>query len=358
MAVTTSANINLAEKYSKQIVEKFTKNSYVMGRVNTDFDWDGVRALTVYTPVTQELNDYNRLASRDRFGVLKEMEDTIQRLVLDQDKSFNIGIDRGNYNDQQMTKRAGKMMNIQIAEQKVPAMDKHALGEWAKHAGLIETVTASTKTDVVEQIVNGGVAMDNALVPDEGRVCYIAASVYGKVRLSPEFIGCDTLAKQSLAKGTVGTISGMEVVKVPDAYLPKGVQFMITHKRTVLAPVKIKTCRILQQHPDLDGWALQGRFYCGAFVLAARKEGVYVAVTAAGRVADPTVTIASNKATVTVATGATAYYTLDGSDPRNADGTRQAYSAAVDVPAGATIKVYQEAEGKLPSNVVEKVNAN
>lgn len=349
--------INFAEKYEKQIVKFYTHESYIQGRVNRNYNWDGVRAISVYTPITQELGIYDRTASTSRFGEIQELQNTIQRMELTQEPCFNIAIDRGNYNDTQLWAKAGEMMQTQLAEQNIPQMDKYAFRKWAEHAGLIDTVTATSKTDIVEKMMDGATAMSNKLVPNEKRYVYIPWTNYNQLRLSTEFIGCDPLAVKSLTKGTVGTLANMEVCAVPDVYLPAGVQFMITQKKSVLAPLKIQTHRILDEHPYVDGWVLQGRDYYDAFVLDTLKDGVYVAVTSDGRVADPTAQITTNQCTITATGGATAYYTTDGSDPRNeSNPARKAYSASFPVEEGATVKFYQTKEGLLPSNVVEKTN--
>ena len=107
--------INLASKYSGKIAEKFTKESYVAGNASTEYDFAGVKSISIYTPQTVDLNDYKR-SGENRFGTPVEMEDTVQEMELSQDKGFSITIDRGNNLDQMSTKGAAKMLNMQIKE--------------------------------------------------------------------------------------------------------------------------------------------------------------------------------------------------------------------------------------------------
>ena len=78
------SSINLASKYIGQIAQKFTHASYFAGNVSQDYDFAGVKSLTIYTPVTVDLNDYDRTAAANRFGTPVEMEDTIQELTMTQ----------------------------------------------------------------------------------------------------------------------------------------------------------------------------------------------------------------------------------------------------------------------------------
>ena len=69
--------------------------------------------------------------------------------------------------------------------------------------------------------------------------------------------------------------------------------------------------------------------------------------------ATPTITLSENKATV-ASSGATAiYYTTDGSDPRYSKDAK-AYTAAVTLAAGETIRAYAVADGKYASAVAKK----
>lgn len=270
--------INLASKYSDKIAEQYSANSFINNaNINNEYDFHGVKSLTVYTPTTVELGTYNRSAASNRFGTPTEMQDTTQTLELTQDISFSITIDRGNNEDQMLIKEAGKMMSLQIKEKAVPTMDKYTLTQWVTKAGLSDQVTP-TAEDIVDQIFAGATKLDNALVSAENRILYITATNYNLLRLSNQFLAVDNLAIKSLSKGMVGEIADMKVIKVPDSYLT-GAHFLITQKQAVLRPVKIKTTRILKEVAGIDGAVLEGRFYYDAFVLDAKKKGVYAAKT-------------------------------------------------------------------------------
>lgn len=344
--------INLAGKYEKKIAEKFTRSSFVAPNVSDDYNFEGARAISIYTPQTVGINDYVR-EGLNRFGTPGEMQDEVQILTLSQDKGFSITIDRGNNSDQMMVKNAGRMLNMQIAERVVPYMDKYALDAFARQAGQIKGVSAPTKSTVVSMIFDGAYALDNALVPDEGRVLYLPACYYNMVRLSSEFQGVDALAGPALEKGCVGTIADMKCIKVPDRYFPEGVYFIIAHRGSVIFPCKIKTARVLTDVQGIDGAVLEGRNYFDAFVIGAKADGVYVAADSSKVTALPTLSVADGSATLSCTTsGASIRYTVDGSDPRYSK-SAQSYTAAVTLAEGQSIRAYAEKSGMLPSGVVE-----
>ena len=55
----------------------------------------------MYSVPTAAMNDYTKEGS-NRYGTPKELENTVQELTMNQDRSFTFTIDRGNYNDTQM----------------------------------------------------------------------------------------------------------------------------------------------------------------------------------------------------------------------------------------------------------------
>lgn len=349
------AVINLHEKYDKKLAERFTADSFVKGNTSNDYNFDGVKSINVTTLKTIPVTTYTR-QGQNRFGAITEVEDTIQTLTMTQEPAWTASIDKGNASDQQYVKEAGKVMKMQSEEVTVPAADKYALAQYCTNAGQVVALSAApTKTTIVEKLFDAAAALDDALVPTANRILYIKSSLYNMVRLSPEFIGVDKLAEQILTKGTVGQIADMKVVKVPDSYLPADVYFLITHKKSVLMPEKVKTARVLSEVPGIDGRLLEYHNYYDAFVLGAKANGVYVAVKANTKSADPTISISSHSATITAA-GSTIYYTTDGSDPRYSK-TAKVYSGAVAVTAGTTVSAYAVASGKFKSGVVSEIDA-
>lgn len=345
--------INLAEKYEKKIAEKFTRSSFVAPNVSDNYNFEGARTISIYTPQTVGVNDYVR-EGLNRFGAPSEMQDEVQTLTLSQDKGFSITIDKGNNSDQMMIKNAGRMLSLQIAERVVPFMDQYALDAFARQAGIIKGVSAPGKQTIVQLIFDGAQALDNALVPDDERILYLPATYYNMLRLSSEFQGVDALAERALEKGCVGMIADMKCIKVPDRYFPAGVYFIITYKKSVIFPRKIKTARILTDVQGIDGAVLEGRNYFDAFVIGAKADGVYVAAAADSVTALPSIAISSGTATVTcTSSGAVIRFTTDGSDPRYSK-TAQTYTAPAALEAGQTIRASACGAGLLPSGVAEK----
>lgn len=343
--------INLHEKYAKQIQTKFVNESLLTGALSNSYSFTGVKTVKISTPITVPMVDYVR-SGANRYGTPKEMEDVVQELTLTQDKGFSLTIDKGNNADQNGIKEAGKMLSLQISEQAVPLMDRYGFSKLAQMAGkVVGNATALSKSNICERITAGTTYMDDKEVPSFDRTLFVPSEAYAKLRLSEEFKSCDRLMDKSLSKGQVGTYDGMKVIKVPSGRWPKDVNFMIVHKRSGCAPVKLNDTKFHKDPPGISGNLLEGRQYYDLFVFGAKCDGVYVEVnTASGAgVVCATPKLAS-KALSCDTSGAAIKYTTDGTDPRYS-ATAKVYGAALTEDAGTVVKAYAYKDGAFPSEV-------
>lgn len=344
--------INLASKYSDKIDEAFTHESYVQGNTSNEYELTGVKTLKIYTPITVDEVDYKRDGA-NRYGTPHEMEDTVQELIMTQDKAFTLTIDKGNNKDQMGIKSAGKMLKMQLREKSVPAADKYALKRYANLAGTVMGVSSKpTKSTVVSTIFDMGQIMDDAQMPEDNRILYVTTEMYKYICLSDEFIKIEVLGSKSISRGESGEICNFKVIRVPKKYLPENCYMLATHKRSVLMPHKIQDTKIHQDPPGISGSLLEGRHYYDAFVLAAKCQGVVACVPSSSKLPTPTVSISSHKVTPSCSGAKEIWYTTDGSDPRYSE-SKTVVSGEITLETGQTIKAVGFADDKFTSDVAE-----
>jgi hypothetical protein len=271
-----AGTINLAEKYWPLLEERFSHESFTNEAAGTDFDWDGVNSIKVYTDDQVTINKYDRTAAGNRFGTVQELGDTVQTMVLTQDNSFTFSIDEGNAKDQFNIKSANRKLKTTWDEQIVPLIDQYRLKAWATGGGLTGSGTkAPTKDNILELIMNGNAAMSNELVPMKNRFLFISNTLFVTAKLSTQVIGSDSMATEAFKNGKRGYLDGVPVIAVPDSYLPTGVSFMIKYKQATADPIKMKTLRV-QKHPlGYDGDVGEGRVRFDSFVRETKKNGIY-----------------------------------------------------------------------------------
>ena len=344
---------NLATKFEKKMETAYSINSILNGKVSEAHSFEGVRSINVYSPVLVELNDYSRTGNTDRYGTAEEMETAVQQMELSQDKSFTAILDKGNYTDRQMAISADNWLQEEVKQIVTPTIERYAFGKYVEFAGKVEGITAKpTKSTIMEAILTGSNYLDDNFVPPDGRYLYVTSEMLKLVKLSPEWVGVEALAKVALSKGVVGEIDGMMVVKVPTSYLPENCYFLIARSEAIMRPKKLQTLKIHKEPPGIDGWKMEGRFYYDAFVVGAKAHAVYAAVLSTSKQATPS--LSSGALTSTGATKI--WYTADGTDPRYSTSRVQISTggAITGLDAGTyTIKAVAFKDGGFTSDVLE-----
>lgn len=349
--------INLAEKYSKQVQERFYEDSYTQSMFSKDLDAEfvGVKTVRVYEVDTAPMNDYTR-SGTSRYGTPKELNDNIYEFQMKKDRSFTFTIDKGNQAEQMNIKEAGKCLRRQMREKVTPEIDEYRMKVWAEQAGQHVALTAApSKTTIVEQLMDANVALDKLHVPKKNRTFVIDISYYKYLKLASEWIGIDVLGRKSLEQGVIGTFDGTPVKAI--ATMPSDVYFMLILKNAAISPMKLKDYKIHTDVPGISGNLVEGRVMYDAFVKPTMAAGIYVACASGKVCTTPTIAIGSNTITLTAGTGETIKYTLDGSDPRFSE-TAETYSdsAKPTAAAGDVVRAAATKTGMFWSNLAEATN--
>ena len=274
--------INLASKYSKKVDERFSLLSVTENiGLNKDYDWNGVKTVTVYNIDTVAMGNYNR-SGTSRYGNPAELGDTKTEYSLSKDRSFTFTIDRGNYTEQLMVKEAGKALARQIKEVVVPEIDIYRLNAWATAAvanSHVET-HAITNGNAYSYFLNAQEALDEDKVPQTGRICYVTPKFYNLLKQDDSFIKAGDLSQKMLINGQVGEVDGVRIIKIPSSYLPSNTAFLLIWPKCSVSPKKLEDYKTHDNPPGINGWLVEGRVIYDAFVLNAKKDAIFVHKTA------------------------------------------------------------------------------
>ncbi len=356
-------SVNLLVNGASSIDKHFAHESFLKGRTGNGFNFTGAKGLKILSVQTVPLTDYTR-GGLSRYGAPTELQDHVQELIMSQDKSFALTIDKGNFDDQMRVKRSGEMLRMQIDEQVIPMCDKYALDQFVKNAGTIAEAPEGglTTENVIDAIADACAVLDDNSVPYGERTIFMPTAIHKLVKMSDEFLAVESLADKAIAKGVAGQVMGAQIVVVPNGYLPAGCQFLLAHKNSLLMPWKISDARVHKDPPGINGDLLEGRFYYDAFVLSAKCMGVYALVNAGTKQAEPTIACAdpgTGTCTIAAAGADTIVYTLDGSDPRYSL-SAMTYTGAIETAQFAsgetfTVKAVAKKAGSFSSNMASAV---
>ncbi len=344
--------INLSQKYSKQIAELFSKESFVKGHTNGNIDFTGVKTVRVYMLEPRPEVDYTRSGS-NRYGEPADIQDTVMEYTMTQDKAFNGIVDKGDESDQVIENKAGKWLKAQLRQVSTPNADRYAFKRFLKFGKTLTVSTAPEKKDVIDLFADLQEAFDNALVPDSQRYVYVPTSVFKLIATSDEFIKLEQLGVKSVSKGQVGELFGFTVIKVPAGYLPENCYALGVYAPAVAMPYKISETKIHRDPPGLSGALVEARHYYDAFVLGEKAAGVVGIVKASEKLPDVAAGGTKTAVTLTCSGAGEIKYTLDGSDPRFSMHA-ETYGSAFHPGDAKTIKAvgFDKTDAKFTSEVL------
>lgn len=269
--------VNYAEKYSPNVDERFKLGSLTAGIVNNDYDWIGVSTVKVYSIPTVAMNNYS-LTGQSRYGTPTELGNEEQEMTIAQDRSFTFTIDRKSYDDTMMTMEAGRALRRQIDEVVIPEVDTYRIGKLVSGADTSHVLktTAVTADNAYEMFLSVQEILDDAKVPQGGRVCLCTPGYYKLLKLDDNFIKKGDMAQEIALTGLVGEVDGVPVVKAPTSYFPENTNFIVTNAIVMPAPVKLTEYKIHTDAPGISGWLVEGRIRYDAFVLDQKKPAIGV----------------------------------------------------------------------------------
>lgn len=277
------ATINLVTKFLPLVDEKFTTESKKSLLTNNDYDWTGAHSVKVYKVSTSKMNDYDRSAANvenwSRFGPVAGLDATTEEMTLSKDRSFTFAIDKLDTDETAQQLEAASALERQMREVVIPEVDSYVYGVMCAGAGTKPAALALTAENIFTEINKANAALDNAEVPETGRVIVVTPDVYMLMKQSGDIFLHTDIAEDMRVKGVIAMIDGAKVVKVPAKRLPENFGFMVAHPVATVAPTKLEDYRAHQDPPGISGSLVEGRICYDAFVLDNKKNGIYYQAT-------------------------------------------------------------------------------
>ncbi len=279
--------INLVTKFLPYVDEQFKTESKKSILTNDDFDWTGAHTIKVYKISTSAMNDYDRngantAANWSRYGAVAGLDATTEELTLTKDRSFTFAIDKLDADETAQQLAGATALARQDREVVIPEVDSYVYGVMAANAGTKAAAVALTAENVYDAILKASGALDDAEIPETGRVLLVTPAVYALLKKSPDITLDSDVGQEQRIKGVIANLDGAQVVKVPAVRLPADFGFMLAHPSATVAPVKLEDYTIHENPPGISGSLVEGRICYGAFVLDNKAKAIYYQPVAAG----------------------------------------------------------------------------
>lgn len=277
--------IELATQFLGHVDELFTTESKKSLLTNQAFSWVGASTIKVYKVTTADMNDYGRQGPEagnwSRYGAVQGLDATTQAMTLRKDRSFTFAIDRLDTDETKRAVEAASALARQLREVVVPEVDSWVYAQMAEHAGIKPTAEALTAANVYVKIIEANNALDNAEVPETGRILVVTPDTYLLMKQSKDIVMETDIGADMRLRGVIANLDGMAVIRVPANRLPAGFGFMIAHAIATVAPVKLESYKVHEDPPGISGSLVEGRINYDAFVLDNKANAICYQATEA-----------------------------------------------------------------------------
>lgn len=275
-------SIELATKFQPYVDEQFSTESKRGLLTNQDFNWTGAHTIKIYKVSTSKMNDYDRSGTGEnwsRYGAIEALSATTQEMTLTRDRSFTFAIDKLDADETLQHLAAASALARQNREVCIPEVDSYVYAKMAENAGHKPAAAALTADSIYIEILAASEALDNAEVPETGRVLLVTPTVYALLKKSPDITLDGDVGQEQRLQGVISILDGASVVKVPAVRLPEDFGFMLAHPVATVAPVKLEDFSIHQNPPGISGALIEGRICYDAFVLDNKANAIYYQAT-------------------------------------------------------------------------------
>lgn len=273
------ATINLTTVFQPYTDEQFSTESKKSLLTNQDFSWTGAHTVKVYKISTAAMTDYGRTgpasSNWSRYGAVASLDATTEEFTLTKDRSFTFAIDKLDEDETARQLAAASALARQQREVVIPEVDKYVYGVMTTKAGTKPAALALTADNIYTEILKGSQALDEAEVPESGRVLVVTPAVYLLMKQCADITMETDIGNDLRIKGVISNLDGLNVQKIPATHLPDNFGFMIAHPSATVAPTKLEDYKVHQDPPGISGSLVEGRICYDAFVLDNKTKAIY-----------------------------------------------------------------------------------
>ena len=252
------ATIDLTTKFQPYTDEKFSQESKRELLTNKDFSWDGAHTVKIYKVTTSKMNDYGRTGPSpgewSRYGAVESLDATTEEMTIKKDRSFTFAIDKLDEDETAQQLAAASALERQEREVVIPEVDTYVYGVMCEKAGNKPAGKDLTAENIYTEVLAASEALDDAGVPETGRVLVVTPAVYALMKKCKDITMETDIGNDLRLKGcSTGTKGCPMCSRWPMSCDP----------------------------PGISGDLVEGRIVYDAFVLENKAKAIYYQETAA-----------------------------------------------------------------------------
>lgn len=291
---------NYAEQFEPILVQKYETEQKSWALFNSNPGVSFMNAKTIRLPhiTTTGYKDHTRTGAFNTGSLTNEWEPK----VLSHDRDVEFFIDSMDIDETNLTLEVANISNVFETEHAIPERDCYTFSKLfadytgtSAEGGYEQTADTTTlnATNILATFDAFMSDMDDASVPEEGRILYVTPAVN---KLLKEADGLTRIvhtdSDMAAIRRYVHELDDVQIVSVPSARLKtaydfttgatpaagaKQINMLLIHPDSVVARVKHEYIRVFEPGSDSrtgDGYIYQNRAYWDAFLLSQRLGGV------------------------------------------------------------------------------------
>lgn len=293
-----SNTINYADQFSQFLVQKYEadQRSYGLTLSNPQVQW--LNAKTIKLPVVT-LSGYKDHTRTIGFNA-GNLTNTWEAKTLSFDRDIEFFVDAMDVDETNMVASVANIQTVFEEEQAIPETDAYRFSklytDFVAKGGTVNT-TALTASNILDWFDTQMASMDDAGVPEEGRILYVTPAKYKLLKQADgmtRFLHVNDGAGNTPVNRKIYDLDDVEIVKVPtarfkssydfsDGFAPatgaKQINAILVHPNSVVARERYAYIKMFAPGTDSrtgDGYIYQNRKYGDLFVLAQRVAGIAI----------------------------------------------------------------------------------
>ncbi|MDU5143524.1 MAG: capsid protein [Paenibacillus dendritiformis] len=278
---------NLQQKYARELTSAALTTDRVM--------WLGAKTIKIPRMDVAGYKDHSRAGGWNRQAIANDFETK----VLQHDRDVEFYVDAMDVDETNQILSAANVTNVFETEQAIPELDKYRYSklyaEMVQFGGKPDT----SKLDVTNVLLvydDMMEKMDEAGVPESGRVLYATPTVYKLLKQAADIQRFSSVQNNNgKIDRAVRQLDDVTLIKVPSDRMKtvydfsdgavtgvgaKQINMILVHPSCVLAPVKHTAIYLWEpgSHTQGDGWLYQNRRYTDLFLIERKVAAVQMNV--------------------------------------------------------------------------------
>lgn len=293
-----SNTINYADQFSQFLVQKYEadQRSYGLTLSNPQVQW--LNAKTIKLPVVT-LSGYKDHTRNIGFNA-GNLTNTWEAKTLEFDRDIEFFVDAMDVDETNLVASVANIQTVFEDEQAIPETDAYRFSklysDFTAKGGTVNT-TALTASNILDWFDTQMASMDDAGVPEEGRILYVTPAKYKLLKQADgmtRFLHVNDGAGNTPVNRKIYDLDDVEIVKVPtarfksaydfaDGFTPaqsaKQINAILVHPNSVVARERYAYIKMFAPGTDSrtgDGYIYQNRKYGDLFVLGQRLAGIAI----------------------------------------------------------------------------------